>query len=447
MIDPEPTDEERYPTITEHGQAMLRFLREHPQAPMYRNRSGNRLTREEVEVIREACAEVPEATIDWQPGVPPAWVTKFIAHCWAEVPYYRRLGHAPARLEDIAPISRADLSQDIARFVPDSVPVERMINFRTSGTSGHPLLLPSHPVVAASYLAYHMRALRRFGITLRATRGEVGVVLLGIQRKCFTYTSVTPVLDEAGLAKINLHPDDWRDAADRAPYLDALKPEVIAGDPLSFAELLTLPVTCRPRAILSTSMALLPALRTALGARFGCPVLDLYSMNEAGPIAVFDPSVGGHVLLQPRMYVEILDDAGRHVAPGERGEIALTGGFNFCLPLLRYRTGDFARIDGTGPVPVLREFSGRPPVRFRAASGEWLNNIEFTHALRDLALPQWTLHQQSNGDVVFRHAGPRSSNAAIEKILRRLLGDLPMQIEAIAFTDKVVQYTSELSGS
>ena len=446
MNDPEPTDAERYPTLTEHGRAMLDFLREHPRAPLYRNRSGNRLTADEVERVRSVCQEVQSAAIDWKPDAPPAWLLEFAAQCFAEVPHYRRLGPVPRRFEDIEPVSRADFSRDIAAFVPDSVPLERMINFRTSGTSGHPLLLPSHPVVAASYLAYHMRALRRFGITLRAKRGEVGVVLLGMQRKCFTYTSVTPVLDDAGLAKINLHPHDWREPSDRAAYLDALNPEVIAGDPLSFAALLELPVTCRPRAILCTSMVLLPALRGALDARFGCPVLDIYSMNEAGPIAVFDPAAGGHVLLQPRMFVEILDPAGKRVPSGERGEVTLTGGFNFCLPLLRYRTGDFASLDGSGADLVLRDFSGRPPVRFRAADGEWLNNIEITHALRDVALPQWTMHQHADGSVDFNHSGPRSGDAEIHRILRALLGEVPLRIGEAKFDDgKVVQYTSDLT--
>ncbi len=36
-------------------------------------------------------------------------------------------------------------------------------------------------------------------------------------------------------------------------------------------------------------MALLPGLRRRLEERFACPVADLYSMNEAGPVAVFDP--------------------------------------------------------------------------------------------------------------------------------------------------------------
>jgi phenylacetate-CoA ligase len=446
MNDADPTDDERYPTLSEHGRAMLEFLREHPRAPLFRNRSGNRLTAEEVDRVRTVCAEVAEAPIGWKPDAPPSWLADFVTRCFAEVPRYRRLGAVPGRFEDIEPVSRADFSADIAAFVPDSVPLERMINFRTSGTSGHPLLLPSHPVVAASYLAFHMRALRRFGITLQARRGEVGVVLLGMQRKCFTYTSVTPVLDEAGLAKINLHPDDWRDPSDRAAYLDALNPEVIAGDPISFAALLELPLSCRPRAILCTSMTLLPALRAALEARFGCPVLDIYSMNEAGPISVFDAAEGGHVLLQPRMFVEILDAAGNRAAPGTRGEVTLTGGFNCCLPLLRYRTGDFASLDCSGAMPVLRGFSGRPPVRFRDADGEWLNNIEVTHALREVPLPQWTMHQHVDGAVVFRHSGPRGCDAEVARVLRALLGEVPLRVEAATFEDgKVVQYTSDLT--
>lgn len=445
--DPQPTDLDRYPTLTPAGQRLLSFLKEHPHGPLYRNESGNRLLPEEVARVRSFESEVAAAAIDWRAGEPPRWLEEFTASTYADVPYYRRQGTPPARFEDIPSLSRADLSRDIASFVPDSVPVERMINFRTSGTSGHPLLLASHPVVAASYLAFHKRALRRFGITLLAGAGEVGVVLIGHQKKCFTYVSVTPTMNEAGLAKINLHPDDWRDPEDRAKYLDDLKAEVYTGDPISFAELLTLPVTWRPRALLSTSMTLLPGLRQRLEERFQCPVLDLYSMNEAGPIAVADPAAGGHVLLQPRMYVEILDEEDRPLPPGERGEVTLTGGFNFCLPLLRYRTGDHAALDFSGPEPVLVGLQGRPPVRYRTTSGSWINNIEITHALRPLALPQWTVHQGTDGAVTFRHAGMDSLNTQLRQILQSLLGDgLRLHVEQQAFLDgKVIQYTSDLT--
>jgi phenylacetate-CoA ligase len=424
---------------------MLQRLREHPQAPLYRNQSGNRLTNDEVKRVRAFENEVQDAAIDWKSEAPPPWLMSFAGECFADVPHYRAQGSPPVRFEDIAPVSRADLSADIAAFVPDSAPVEHMINFRTSGTSGHPLLLASHPVVAASYLAFHKRALRRLGITLQAGAGEVGVVLLGLQQKCFTYVSVTPTMNESGLAKINLHPNDWRDPDDRALYLDSLQPEVLAGDPISFAELLTLPMTWQPRALLCTSMMLLPGLRQKLEARFACPVLDIYSMNEAGPIAVFDAALDGHVLLQPRMFIEVLDEHDQRVPAGQRGEITLTGGFNFCLPLLRYRTGDYGSLDFSGAEPVLKGFSGRPPVRYRSADGSWLNNIEVTHAFRDLAIPQWSLHQDRDGHLLLRHSGREMWNDPARTVLQSLFGNLPLTIEPLpADGGKLVQYTTDL---
>jgi phenylacetate-CoA ligase len=443
------TDAERYPTLTEHGKRMLEFMREHPCAPIFRNESGNRLRAEEVEQVRAFEREVLAATFDRAAWDSPAWLEEFIERSVADVPFYRTYGAGRKKLTELPTISRADLSRDIAQFVPDSAPVDRLINFRTSGTTGHPLLLASHPVVAASYLAFHQRALRRFGITLQHGRGQVGVVLLGLQRKCFTYVSVTPTKDESGLAKLNLHLADWRAPGDRAGYLDALAPEVVAGDPISFAELLELPVTFRPRALMSTSMALLGGLRERLERRFNCPVLDLYSMNEAGPIAVADPKVGGHILLQHRMMVEILDPSGRPMPDGERGEVTLTGGFNFCLPLLRYRTGDFAALKWIEGEPVLVQLEGRPPVRFRSASGEWLNNIEVTHALQKFALSQFTLHQEAGGALCLRVPVGAAETGEIEESLKKLFGaEQQIEIEVgVNFDAKVVQYTSDLAAA
>jgi phenylacetate-CoA ligase len=444
---PEPTtDRERYPTLTEHGRDMLRFLREHPHAPIYRNESGNRLTAEDLERVRAFERETLASAVSWRPGAPPSWLDAFVESCLAQVPFYRQYGSQAGRFQDLPTISRADLSRDIAQFVPDLVAINRLINFRTSGTTGHTLLLASHPVVAANYLAFHKKALRRFGIELRYGRGQVGVVLVGWQRDCFTYVSVTPTMDESGLAKINLHPADWRDPADRAKYLNALAPEVFTGDPLSFAELAELPLQARPRALISTSMTLMPGLRRRLEQHFDCPVLDVYSMNEAGPVAVADDAAGGHALLQHCLYVEILDGQGRVLPPGARGEVTLTGGFNFCLPLLRYRTGDYAALKFDGPEPVLVGLEGRPPVRFRAMTGARLNNIEVTHVLRPFALSQYALHQDRDGRLRLRLADGSSQLAAVRQALLGLFGPgQPIETETVdGFEGKVVQYTCDL---
>jgi phenylacetate-CoA ligase len=429
-------DAERFPTLTAHGRRMLDFMRDHPHAPVYRNRSGNRLLAHEVAAQRAYEAEVAAAPVGWEPGSVPDWVMPFVAETFAAVPHYRALGSAPRRFSDIAPVSRADFAADVAQFVPDHVPLDRMMHFRTTGTTGHPLLIPSHPVVAARYAAFHKRALRRVGIVPAYGRGQVGVVLLGCQRQCFTYVSVSPAMDESGLAKINLHPDDWRDPDDRARYLDALAPEIVAGDPISFAEYLSLPRKTRPRALISVSMLLLPGLRARLEERFGCPVLDIYSLNEVGPVAVFDPALGGHVLLQPRLYVEILDT----------GEIAVTGGFNFCLPLLRYRTGDFGTLVHGPDGPMLTGLSGRRPVRYRAR-GAWINNIDVTHALLPFPLPHFNVHQRADASVVLRLA-PGGMPWAVEAraALARLFGG-PVDVEPLDADGKTLQYTSDLTGT
>ncbi|MGE8279801.1 MAG: AMP-binding protein [Stenotrophomonas sp.] len=439
-----PHDGERYPTLSEAGRAMLHRMREHPAAPRYRNQSGNRLLAEEVEQLHAYEREILQAKFQWQPGAPPPWLDAFVANVHAQVPYFRARG-PEMDFAQIAPTQRADLAADIAQFVPDPVPLQRMMNFRTTGTTGHPLVLPSHPLVAARYLAHHKRALARFGVCLQHGRGQMGVMLLGMQQRCFTYVSVTPTMDESGLAKINLYPDEWRHPDDRGTYIDALQPEVIAGDPISFATLLTLDLSHRPRALLSVSMALSVGLRQALEQRFECPVLDIYSMNEAGPLAVYDPACGGHVLLQPGMYVEVLDDDGAALPMGQVGEITLTGGFNFCLPLLRYRTGDQGALAMCGDTPMIVGLQGRRPVRYRTAAGRWINNIDLTHALAGIPLSRFRVHQAADGSVRLHVPTAEAGHAAqSQAALQTTLEGLSVQVVLMDAEDKVLQYTTDL---
>jgi phenylacetate-CoA ligase len=443
----DPLHCERFPTLSPDGQRMLDFMLSHPCAPVYRNKSGNRLLAHEVQAQRSFEREVGAAPVGWTPGAVPDWVSPFVEDVFATVPRYRALGSPPRCLVDVAPVSRADFAAGIAQFVPDHVPLDRMINFRTTGTTGHPMLLPSHPVVAARYAAYHKRALRRVGIEPVHGRGKVGVVLLGYQRHCFTYVSVTPTMDESGLAKLNLHPDDWRHPDDRARYLDALAPEIVAGDPISFAEYLKLRLTRAPRALISVSMTLLPGLRERLERRFGCPVLDIYSLNEVGPVGVFDAGLGGHLLLQPRLYVEILNRSGEPVPAGAVGEITVTGGFNFCLPLLRYRTGDFASLGFSVGGPVLLGLTGRRPVRY-LARGNWINNIDVTHVLLPFPISHFNVHQRGDGGVVLRLARDAMSLAdPARAALASLFGLHVVSVELLDADGKTLQYTSDLEGA
>jgi phenylacetate-CoA ligase len=457
QIDPElplaepPDSADRFPICSVAGHALMQRLRTHPQAPIFRNESGHRQTAADLSAFDAFEAKTKPQCVKQYAKLEfdsaPSWLISLAQHAFAQTPHYRDLGSMPKKFSDIAPISRADLAHDVVRFVPDDIAAARIIHYSTSGTTGHKLILPSLPRIAARYRVFYERALARFDVHLSAGRGDVGLLLLGHQQRCFTYVSVVPMRAECGLVKLNLHANDWRNLADRAVYLDAIQAELYTGDPISLRELLALPTQHRPKALVSTSMSLLPALREQLERRFACPVLDLYSMNEAGPIGVFDAALAGYVLLQPELLVEILRPDGSRAELGEHGEITLSGGFNDCLPLLRYRTGDYAALNCVHGVWVLTELSGRPPVRFRSMAGNWLNNVDVTHALKVFPLAQWTLLQERDAALVL------SIQPYCEQLAQDLTAALKSQfganqkirVRAIAQGgDKLVQYMSRL---
>jgi phenylacetate-CoA ligase len=446
------TQTERYPWVNEDSQRLLDWMHEHPAAPRFNHQCGDRLTGTGLERVRQFEQEISAAAPGWRPGQPPPWLADFVAFCFREVPFYRRYGAAPGRLADVPPCTRADLSREPWSFVPDSLPLDDLIVYNTSGTTGHPLDVLSHPEAASKYLPLLRAALRLHSLTLDAGRDPatgrlaVAMVLVCFQRRTYTYASVSAFLGGAGFAKVNLNPADWREPDDRARFLDDCRPEVFTGDPLSFTELAGLPLRHRPKALISTAMQLLPGLRQKLEARFGCPVIDLYAMNEAGPVAASTPA--GHALLQPRLYVEVLDDDGQPCEPDQRGEITLTGGFNPFIPLLRYRTGDFASLAFAGSQPLIIGLEGRPPVVFRGVAGQAINNIDVTWALKSFALPCYQLHQAAGGTLRLSVALSCVEHGLLRAALLGLFGPEQVleinEVESLAGAGgKLIQYTRE----
>lgn len=436
----------RFPLIDPAGARLLRYLEEHPHAPNFTHPGVDRLTPGGLRGAADFAAQREAEPPRWRPDRPPDWLMEFVARLYHDVPLYRRRGAPPQRFADVPTTCRADLGREPWSFVPDGQSLDGLVVYNTSGTTGHPLSILTHADTLALYLPLLRSALALHGVRLEGGPGRVAVVVAAFQTRTYTYAAVSAVLEQAGVVKVNLDPAGWRDPADRARFLDACAPEVITGDPLAFAELARLPITARPKALVSTAMTLAPGLKQALEARFGCPVVDVYSLNESGPVAV--GAGPGFQLLQPRLYVEILDGAGRPCPLDERGEVTLTGGFNPCLPLLRYRTNDFARLTFDDDRPALADLDGRAPVVFRAADGRPVNNIDVSLALRDLPLPQYQLHQAADGALRLR----LTPSPVAEAVLRdRLLGVFgpghPLVIEVVADLDapggKRLQFTRD----
>ncbi|KZY39717.1 MULTISPECIES: hypothetical protein [unclassified Oleiphilus] len=437
-------DYERMPNLDESGSARLKHLVDQPHAPIFRNQSGHHLAQHELDELGHFTREETNLNASACAGE-NKWIDPFLGKCLESVPFYKHYDKSVQRFEDYPTIDRSDLSVSITDFVPDHLPLDRIIAYETSGTTGHALTIPSHPIVAARYSAYHKKALLWNYVDTGEFRSDLAVILAGFQESCFTYASVSPYLNNKALLKLNFHPNDWGSPDDRELYIDLNKPDLISGDPISLSELSMIPFRHRPKAILSTSMTLLKAVRDDFESRYKCPILDLYSLNEVGPVGCSVPGKEGFRLLQSKLLVEILDANGNPVDCGERGEIVLTGGFNDYLPLIRYRTGDFGRLELEDGHWYIRDLEGRPPVQYKTKDGVWLNNVDVTHMLQKFPLSQFSLHQYAEGTLTITLPNETYSDS-IKQLLETKLGQ-QVQInlfEKVSSDKKIIQYSSDL---
>ncbi len=91
----------------------------------------------------------------------------------------------------------------------------------------------------------------------------------------------------------------------------------------------------------------IPATRQRIESAWGARVIDHSGMTEVGPVAIeCAANPGGMHVLENDYAAEVIDPAtGAPVPPGTVGELVLTNFGRIGSPLIRYRTGDFAKFD------------------------------------------------------------------------------------------------------
>jgi phenylacetate-CoA ligase len=127
-----------------------------------------------------------------------------------------------------------------------------------------------------------------------------------------------------------------------ADALVSFAPQVIYGQPSALME--AAHALQRRGSPLQLSMifacgSLLQGPRTALTAAFDAPVYDIYVKPETKELAWRCPQGGMHVNSDV-VRLEVLDDSGRSLPPGEEGNLVVTVLVNHAMPLLRYVTGN-----------------------------------------------------------------------------------------------------------
>lgn len=107
---------------------------------------------------------------------------------------------------------------------------------------------------------------------------------------------------------------------------------------------------------------------------WGVPVVDGYSCEEAGYLALQCPDHEQYHVQSESIHLEVVDEHGRPCAPGETGRVLITALHNFNTPLIRYELGDYAEVGAPCPcgrgLPVLTRILGRTRNRLVLPGGE-----------------------------------------------------------------------------
>ncbi len=100
----------------------------------------------------------------------------------------------------------------------------------------------------------------------------------------------------------------------------------------------------RLREVRTYGEMLRPDARADVREIWGVEIVDSYSSEELGYIALQCPECESYHVQAENLIVEVLDESGEPCRPGETGQIVVSTLHNFAMPLLRYANGDYAEV-------------------------------------------------------------------------------------------------------
>jgi phenylacetate-CoA ligase len=306
----------------------------------------------------------------------------------------------------------------------------------TSGSTGIPLQIASNGLVFVAANALFTRMARCFGLdTARplaairylpersmAASGDAGAA------SGWSFADQGAPLYEIDTRTPLVQQIEWL-AAHKAPYL-LTQPSAM----LAIAEAVT-PQQGRALGIEMVFLAgetISDSLRTLIAERLGARVAGLYSCNEIGTIAWECEAAPHYHVAVENALVEILDDAGRDVAPGGRGQVVVTGFYNYAMPFIRYAVGDIA-VAGTAPcpcgraAPVIARIEGRVRNEFVFRDGTRVVPRESTIWAMQAFVPlrRYQLIQLDHEQIELRYlpdgSGRAPDLAGLQACARRML--------------------------
>jgi phenylacetate-CoA ligase len=163
----------------------------------------------------------------------------------------------------------------------------------------------------------------------------------------------------------------------------------------------------------------------------GIEVVDMYSSQEVGIIALQCPVSGLYHVQSESLLVEVLDDDGQPCKPGEVGRIVITDLHNFATPIIRYEIRDYAEVGPACPcgrgLQTLARIMGRRRNMVVFPNGERHWPLVGAYRFREVAtIQQYQAIQHALDDIEIRlvveHPLSSEQEARLTAIIHSALG-------------------------
>ena len=256
--------------------------------------------------------------------------------------FYRGLPASVRSMEELAALpftTAADLTEHgNTMLLTSQSAVERVITERTSGTTG-----------AAKRLFYTAGDLERTVQLFEAGLGEL-IFPGSVTMICFPFSGpqglgelIAEAIERLGAAPLRV--GVGRSYAELSELLERDRPDTFVGMPADLLRLLRVCGRGSLRRALVSGDACPDAVMRGIEDLLGSKLFPHYGSREmALGGAVTCPAHAGMHLRENHVIAEIVDERGAPLPAGEWGELVITTIGMEAQPLIRYRTGDRARI-------------------------------------------------------------------------------------------------------
>jgi len=269
------------------------------------------------------------------------------------VPAYKHLKSLVGRfrpfeaIKEFPLISKDDLQSRLSDYLPDNYSEIPHYETSTGGTSGNQLKVYLDDDSQSVELAFMHRQWQRVGYSPKKRKATFRGVTFGELKPNVVYWQHNPVYNELQFSPFHMNEKTL------GRYIDELlryKPSYLHGYPSAIDMLAEYVLRHGLQGFLPDLKAMLlgsegasTAQRERIGAAFGARVYSWYGHSERVILAGECEKNSTYHHFPDYGFLEIVDDAGKSCnSEGERGEIIGTGFYKRCMPLIRYRTGDYA---------------------------------------------------------------------------------------------------------